>query len=359
MAKTIHTDHYAIEIGPIVESSFGELLRTTYANARKIILVDDNTHDACLEYLLTSYNELKDAEIMLLPEGEQNKVMEVCFQVWEAWTEYAIERSDLVINLGGGVVTDMGGFIAAVYKRGLNFINIPTSLMAMVDASIGGKTGIDLGKHKNQLGAFADPVAVYVDPSFLNSLPIDEIRNGFAEMLKHGLIADEKYWGILRCIVPEEDIFGEKIIAESIRIKMDIVAADPQEKEERKKLNFGHTIGHAIEGHFLEDTPIAHGHAVAIGMLAESYISFRRNLISKEQLEEISQTILQHFEVPVFETHITPELFALMLNDKKNFNLQIQCTLLNGIGGSLVNQAISEEELAQAMTYITQFTKAY
>src|SRR5690606_12666250 len=148
-----------------------DLLTNDYTNSKKVILVDENTHDACLEYLLTAFDGLEDAEVMLLPAGEENKVMEVCFQVWEALSEYGVGRQDLIINLGGGVVTDMGGFIASLYKRGVDFINIPTSLLAMVDASVGGKTGIDLGMYKNQLGVFANPKRVFVDLGFLNTLP--------------------------------------------------------------------------------------------------------------------------------------------------------------------------------------------
>src|SRR5690606_19825507 len=164
-----------------------DLLTNDYTNSKKVILVDENTHDACLEYLLTAFDGLEDAEVMLLPAGEENKVMEVCFQVWEAMSEYGVGRRDLIINLGGGVVTDMGGFIASVYKRGVDFINIPTTLLGMVDASIGGKTGIDLGPLKNQLGVFSNPKAIYVDVTFLETLETKDVVNGYAEMLKHAL----------------------------------------------------------------------------------------------------------------------------------------------------------------------------
>ncbi len=352
MIKTLQATDYNIEIGSITESSFAGLLRTKYAGSKKIILVDENTHDHCLEYMLTSFAELEDAEVMLLPCGEENKVMEVCFQVWEAWSEYAIERSDLVINLGGGVVTDMGGFIASIFKRGLDFIQIPTSLLAMVDASVGGKTGIDLGRNKNLLGVFSNPVKVYIDPGFLATLPLAELKNGFAEMLKHGLIRDKNHWDIVKFISPEEDIFGAKIISESIEIKNKIVLADPLEKGERKKLNFGHTIGHAIEGLFLgEEQTIAHGHAVAIGMLGEAFISKQRGLLSEADFQEIEGVITKLYEIPEFIEDITDELFALMLNDKKNFNQKVQCTLLLGIGKCVVNQVIFKDDLKGVMMY--------
>lgn len=354
MIKTLQATDYVIEIGSVTGSSFSGLLKSKYKNSKKIILVDENTHDHCLEYLITSFEELEDAEIMLLPVGEENKVMEVCFQVWEAWSEYAIGRSDLVINLGGGVVTDMGGFIASVFKRGLDFIHIPTSLLAMVDASVGGKTGIDLGRHKNQLGVFSNPVAVYVDPGFLGTLPLEEVKNGFAEMLKHALIKDKELWDVVKFISPEEDIFGEKIIAESIEIKNKIVLSDPLEKNERKKLNFGHTFGHAIEGFFLgEESAIAHGHAVAIGMLAESFISKQRGLLSEVEFAEVEKVITRIYEIPELDKSYEDELFALMQNDKKNFNSQVQCTLLLGIGSCEINQAISKADLQAVMDYFS------
>lgn len=354
MIKTLQANDYSIEIGPLTESSFASLMHTRYAHSKKIILVDENTHDYCLEYLITSFSALEDAEVMLLPSGEENKVMEVCFQVWEAWSEYAIGRADVVINLGGGVVTDMGGFIASVFKRGLDFIHIPTSLLAMVDASIGGKTGIDLGRHKNQLGVFSDPVRVFVDPGFLRTLPVMELKNGFAEMLKHGLIRDKNHWDVIKYISPEEDIFGERIISESIEIKNQIVLADPLEKGERKMLNFGHTVGHAIEGLFIgEEFSIAHGHAVAIGMLAEAYISMKRGLLPETDFKEVESVIRRVFEIPEFVDDISGELFALMQNDKKNFDQKVQCTLLIGIGKCVINQAIFKDDVKAVLEYFS------
>lgn len=244
MNQKIEAEGYDIEIGSLASSSFSEFLRG-YSNSKKVILLDENTHDHCLEYLLTAFSGLEDAEVMLLPSGEENKVMEVCFQVWEAWSEYQIGRNDLVINLGGGVVTDMGGFIASIFKRGLNFIQIPTSLLAMVDASVGGKTGIDLGRHKNQLGVFANPEKVYIDPGFLKTLPAEELKNGYSEMLKHGLIADKLHWENLKKINFENSENLLALILCSIAIKNKIVLSDPLEKADRKKLNFGHTFGHA------------------------------------------------------------------------------------------------------------------
>lgn len=358
MIQTIPSSDYSIEIGPLQNSSFEELLNTKYGNSRKIILVDENTHDACLEFLITSFTALEDAEVMLLPCGEENKVMEVCFQVWEAWSEYEIERTDLVINLGGGMVCDMGGFMASLFKRGLDFIHIPTSLLAMVDASIGGKTGIDLGKYKNQLGVFSNPKNVYVDPGFLTTLPVDELKNGLAEMLKHGLIASQNHWNEIKFIDPTEDVFSTKVIFDSVAIKNGIVLADPLEREARKKLNFGHTFGHAIEGLFLhEEFQIAHGHAVATGILAEAYISWKRKLIEDAAFAEIEKTIIALFEIPLLDLEAALPLFQLMQNDKKNFNRAVQCTLLTNIGESIVNQVIELEDIVAVLVFFQKYSK--
>lgn len=353
--KQLTSGASAIEIGSIIESSFGKLLEEKYANARKIILVDEHTHDHCLEYLITSYSVLEDAEVMLLPVGEENKVMEVCFQVWEAFSEYKIVRSDVVINLGGGVVTDMGGFIASIYKRGLDFIHIPTSLLGMVDAAIGGKTGIDLGSYKNQLGVFRDPVAVYIDPSFLHTLPEIELVSGYAEMIKHTLIADKEHWKLLHQLDPirllQTNHYTE-MIERSVEIKVGIVNHDPIEKGRRKILNFGHTIGHAIEGVCLQSDPIAHGHAVALGMIAESYLSFKHQLISQRELLEITNYLIQIYPfVPLSDDEVK-EAIRLMHNDKKNSANAIQCVLLKGIGEGVYDQVITEKEAAEAFHYL-------
>ncbi len=190
----LNSSDYQIEIGSLETSGFTNFIQQRYSDSKIVIMVDENTNDNCLEYLITTFDFLAEAEVMLLPSGEENKVMEVCFQVWEALSDYGIGRRDLVINLGGGVVTDMGGFIASVYKRGVDFIQIPTTLLAMIDASIGGKTGIDLGMYKNQLGVFMNPKAIFIDKIFLETLEPKEVVNGFAEALKHALIKDPGLW---------------------------------------------------------------------------------------------------------------------------------------------------------------------
>ena len=357
MIQHIQATDYTIEVGSLVDSSFVSLLTNEYANSKKVILVDENTHDECLEYLLTAFDGLEEAEVMLLPEGEQNKVMEVCFQVWEAFSEYGVGRRDLIINLGGGVVTDMGGFIASIYKRGVDFINIPTSLLGMVDASVGGKTGIDMGMYKNQLGVFANPKRVFVDLGFLNTLPSMELANGYAEMLKHGLIADKNHWDSIKNINPREGEWHSEWIVESIKIKNEVVLADPFEKNDRKKLNFGHTFGHAFEGMSLGwENPIPHGHAVALGMIAEAYISKERNLLLNEAFEEIKATLAKNFEMMSFSAEIVPQLFELMQNDKKNYDQKIKCVLLTAIGTSEIDQELSEADVLKVIQFFDTLT---
>ena len=335
-----------VYFGSIVNSGFEDLLLNKYGSSRKVILVDENTHDNCLEYLLTSFPSLSEAEIMLLPAGEENKVMEVCFQVWNALSEYEIGRKDLFINLGGGMVTDMGGFIASIYKRGVDFIHIPTSLLAMVDASIGGKTGIDLGPYKNQLGVFSHAQAIFIDPVFLSTLPEDEIWNGYAEMLKHALITDEILWEKLVPIKSVEELKGIELIQRCAEIKLEIVQNDPLEKNERKLLNLGHTVGHAIEGYLLsKDTPIAHGHAVAIGMLIEAMIANRLGALERGDYEKIKKVIEDRFAMIGFESEEEiNSVVELMRNDKKNSEGQIKGILIHKIGKCEID-LIYEEDL--------------
>lgn len=355
--QTFSSIHYTIEIGSILDSSLAALLAMNYVDSKVVIIVDENTHDNCLEYLLTSFESLKEAEVMLLPVGEENKVMEVCFQVWEALTEYQIGRKDLIINLGGGVVTDMGGFIASIFKRGVDFIHIPTSLLAMVDASIGGKNGIDLGPYKNQLGAFSHPKVILIDPVFLETLPAEEWMNGYAEMLKHALINNRKHFDKIKNINSDTELKDLKTISDSVKVKFDIVEEDPLEKGRRKVLNFGHTVGHAIEGFFIDKEPISHGHAVAIGMIAESYISMAQDKLNKVDFSEIETTILKKFPVPLIDSEDFQEIVHLTKNDKKNEANKIYCSLLSQIGVCEIDCTVQESEIEEALIYLQKLAK--
>jgi 3-dehydroquinate synthase len=354
MIYTIEATNYSIEIGSLGDSSFESFMISNYKDARKIIIVDELTNDHCLEYLITSFDFLSNAEVVLLPEGEDNKVMDVCLQVWQTWIEFNIDRSAVVINLGGGVVTDMGGFMASLFKRGIDFINIPTTLLAMVDAAVGGKTGVDLNGYKNVIGVFSDPKAVFIDSSFLTTLSDGEIYSGFAEMLKHGLVVSENHCNELKKMDDVAREMKDEFIYDSVSIKNNIVLEDPFEVDLRKKLNFGHTIGHALESYFMEKDPISHGYAVVLGMLAESFISFKRNYITLTEFSEIERVIVKNYEMLDLSSELLTEILNLMLNDKKNKNGEIKGVLLIAIGESITNQEFTHAEIIDSLEYLNR-----
>jgi 3-dehydroquinate synthase len=293
---------------------------------------------------------LSYAEIIELPSGEENKQLDICMQVWETFTDYQIDRNAIVINLGGGVISDMGGLIASLYKRGIKFINIPTSLLAMVDASVGGKTGVDLGGYKNQIGLFSFPKSVFVDPCFLTTLSLDHLKNGYAEMFKHGLIFDKDHWKELKDNFVSIEPINVELIKKSIFIKNTIVLIDPFEKNERKKLNFGHTIGHAIESLFLQNNkPIFHGFAVIAGIIIESFISFRMELICENEFLEIKEFLIVNYPKIKFDINQIDEILFLMKQDKKNNQNQIKMVLLQSIGSSIVDIAVDSELIEEGL----------
>ena len=354
MIHTFKSNNYSIELGSIGNSSFEKFVRFNYANSKIVVIVDENVQEHCLDFLITSFDCLKEAEVILLPSGEENKVWEVCYQVWEALSEYGIGRSDLIINLGGGVVTDMGGFIASVYKRGVHFIHIPTTLVGMIDASIGGKTGVDLGNYKNQLGVFSHPSMIYIDPIFLNTLSDAALMSGYAEMLKHALIADVSQWERLKNVQEVRALIDTTYLIESIRVKFDIVEIDPKDGHIRKKLNAGHTIGHALEGYFLDKNPLDHGHAVALGLLGESFIAVQQGLLNKSDFEEIQHVITRNFQRVQMDESAIEAIVQLAKNDKKNRNAKINCSLLTQIGKCNIDCMVSAAEIKDALEFLNK-----
>lgn len=337
----------SIELGPLVESTLPKLLTKTFGSSKKVILVDSSTNEQCLPLLFTHLDGLENAEIIEIPAGEENKTMEICFSIWEALSEMEFGRNDLLICLGGGMICDLGGFMASIYKRGMNCVYIPTSLLAMVDASIGGKTGVDLGSFKNQLGTFAEPSHVFIDASFLQTLPEKERLNGLAEMLKHGLIADAEHFEKLGTLSLEN--ITRELIVESLQIKTKIVESDPKEKNQRKLLNFGHTVGHAIEGLFLNsDQKIDHGLAVAHGILVEAKISVIKGLLSVKDFERIENTIKERFPLQCFSEEENNKFISLMLQDKKR-SKGSRFTLLKGIGQAVFDVKVKDEVVFEAL----------
>ena len=328
--KEIKAIDYSIWIG---ENSLSKLDISTYSKVA--ILVDENTKRNCLFKL----PQIENALIIEIKSGEEYKNISTCNFIWEQLTINNFDRNALLINLGGGVIGDMGGFCAATYKRGVEFIHIPTTLLAMVDASVGGKLGIDFKGFKNQIGLFNNPNAVLIYPKFLETLAENELKSGFAEVVKHALILDKSLWLKLKN-TPFTDLDWEDIIDTSIQIKNKIVLADPFEKGERKKLNFGHTFGHAIESYYLEKgTPISHGEAVFMGMILETKISD----LSESDKNEIKNYVLSNFALPY--TPKKSSLHKFLINDKKNQDGKINFTLLNGIGNCSFDNLFSLDEL--------------
>ncbi len=322
-----------------------------YAYSQVLVIADEHTRNFCLPYLEEALSSQK-LNLITIQSGEIHKNLDSCQWIWQEMLRVEADRKALAINLGGGVIGDMGGFCASAFKRGIDFIQIPTTLLAQVDASIGGKLGIDFMQVKNCIGFFADPCAVFVDPHFLKTLPMREIRSGFAEIIKHSLIADRKQWQHLRKIRRFEEVNWTDLIVPSLRIKQQIVKEDPFEKGIRKALNFGHTIGHAVEGYALTGkNPLLHGEAVAIGMACEAWLSHRVLGLPKEELEQIESFILELYPPFAIPEGAIPELLAFMSNDKKNEGKAINFTLLPAIGQVAVNQTCGEEMIREALGY--------
>lgn len=325
-------------------------------NPSKIfILVDTNTHDLCLPKFMVNL-ESGDiiTEVMEMPEGEDHKTIDICMGVWEAMSQYNADRKSLLINIGGGVVTDLGGFVASTYMRGIDYINVPTSLLAMVDASVGGKTGVDLGALKNQVGVINEGSMILIDVSFLETLPQNHMISGFAEMLKHGLITDSKYWHTLTHLEKLDISDLDKLIYDSVVIKNTVVSKDPTEKGLRKTLNFGHTLGHAIESYFLENdekTTLLHGEAIAVGMILESYISTKITGLSKNELNEISQGVLKTFTKITIDDSDYEIIIKLMQHDKKNSHGTVKFVLLESIGKATIDCEVPNEIIFEAFEY--------
>ena len=328
--KEIASSNYSVWIG---EDSLSKLDILSYSKVA--ILVDENTKRDCLHKL----PKIDSHVIIEVKSGEHNKTISTCNYIWEKLTENQFDKNSLLINLGGGVIGDMGGFCASTFKRGIHFIQIPTTLLSMVDASIGGKLAIDFKNFKNQIGLFNNPKTVLIYPEFLDTLPKNILKSGFSEVVKHALIADRDLWNNISS-KRFEDLDWLKIITTSVSIKNNIVLSDPYEIDMRKKLNFGHTYGHAIESFYLKKgTPVLHGEAVFAGMILETQLS---NLHPEEKLE-IKNYILSNFSLPFFPKK--SDLLPFLINDKKNKLGKISFSLLNKIGDCMVDHLFSIDEL--------------
>ena len=348
--QTITANNYSVYFDSKGYETLAEMLKPSHYS-KIFILVDENTSQYCLPHLLNNLATEIEIEIIELEVGEIHKNIATCTEVWGALSDLGGDRKSILINLGGGVISDLGGFVACTFKRGIDFINIPTTLLSMVDASIGGKNGVDLGNLKNQIGIIREPKAVIVDTQFLNTLPQNEMRSGLAEMLKHGLIFDKKYWDKFKNI---KDLITEdlnELIHQSIQIKNTIVCEDLTENGIRKSLNFGHTLGHAIESYFLENdnkTSLLHGEAIAVGMILESFISREKELLTNEEYQEIKYIINDIFERVEFSQIDIEKIIELLIFDKKNEFGKVQFALLDGIGKIKINQESDNELIYKA-----------
>jgi len=348
--KSIISQSYEVHFGELAKAALKQhIAKSNYSKV--FVLVDENTKEHCLPFFKKEILEYPIDSIFEIESGEENKNISACTKVWEWLSNFDGDRKSLLINLGGGVLTDLGGFVASTFKRGIDFINFPTTLLSMVDASVGGKTGVDLGVLKNQIGVINQPVMVLIFTEFLKTMDSRQRVSGYAEMLKHGLIADEEYWKQLK----DKGDFTDVIrIQESIAIKNEVVLQDPTEKGLRKILNFGHTLGHAIESYCLdnpEKRTLLHGEAIAIGMILEGYLSHELKGLSKISLDEIKSTFLQYFEHVDFHPEDVNSILKLLKYDKKNTHGDINFVLLQSMGEAVFDVKVPDELFQKAFAY--------
>lgn len=314
------------------------------------VLVDENTEKYCLHLLLEHIQV--PMQVVRIPFGEQNKNLESCQQIWSKLLQNGADRNSILINLGGGVIGDMGGFCAATYMRGIRFIQMPTTLLSQVDASIGGKLGIDLLGFKNMIGLIKDPEAVFIFTSFLDTLSRQQLKSGYAELLKHGLIADRSSWERLSKAESIAELDFEQLVYESIQIKKNVTEKDPHEKGLRKILNFGHTIGHAVESYWMDSrTPLLHGEAIAIGMVSEAFLSYRVGNITENELFDIRNSILKLYGHHPKFVKPSNELIDLMRADKKSNNGEFRFSLLDSVGHACYDIPVSKDVVEESFLF--------
>jgi len=318
------------------------------------ILVDSTTKKLCLP-LLESEEYMQQAKVIEIPEGDSHKTLETLANVWLFLSQNNASRKSLMINLGGGMVTDLGGFAASTFKRGMDYINIPTTLLGAVDAAVGGKTGINFNGLKNEIGVINSAKSVLIDVAFFKTLDRQNFLSGFAEMIKHGLIASPEVWNnILRFSLENVDYKQLPVLLEeSIQVKEAIVEKDPTEKNIRKALNFGHTIGHAFESYAMESgTPVLHGYAIAWGMIAELYLSYKKTGFPKERLQEAVSLIKENYGALLVTCRQYELLYDLMTHDKKNEgDGRILFSLLADIGDIRINIDVEKKEIFEALDF--------
>jgi len=351
--KSIYATDYYIHFQ---QNAFDKLNNYLIENkhSKVIILVDENTKKDCLPYFSSKLDTAIKPEIIEIKAGEIHKNIDTCVKVWNTLTEVNADRKSLLINLGGGMVTDLGGFVASTFKRGIKFINIPTTLLSMVDASVGSKTGVDLGTLKNLVGLFSNPEMVVIDTTFLTTVSKRELYSGLAEVIKYGLTYDIKLWNEIKNSSALFENNLDALIYRSVEIKNEVVTEDPKENGLRKILNFGHTIGHAIESYFLESTvkeTLTHGEAIAAGMVIESYFSYKLFNFPKEELEIIKSKIISFYGKAAILPQDYEAIIDLMKYDKKNIGSTVNFMLLEELTNYKIDVTVEHQLLLEGLDY--------
>lgn len=322
--------------------------------SKLFLLVDSNTKKLCIPHFLEAMGNDFSYVIIEIEAGEKFKNLDTCLSIWNYLSDNGADRKSLMINLGGGVITDMGGFVASTYKRGIKFINIPTTLLSMVDASVGGKTGIDLGVLKNQIGLFSDPEMVLIDTVFLKSLSDREMNSGLAEIIKYGFTFDEQLWDTIKSLHKIDLKNVNELVHRSIVIKNNVVLKDQKEENLRKILNFGHTIGHAIESYFLENeekNALTHGEAIAIGMVIELFYSNQLFNFPMEQIDSLKSFVLSFYGKALIERKDFSPIIQLMQYDKKNVSGRVNFVLLSKMEECKIDVQVTENMLIDGIEY--------
>lgn len=318
------------------------------------ILTDTNTREKCYP-LLKDVSALRDAPVITVEAGDAHKGLDTLSYIWLRLCDEGASRNSLLVNLGGGMITDMGGFAGATFKRGIRTINVPTTLMASVDAAIGGKTGVNFNGLKNEIGSFYPPECVFIDCEFLRTLDRDNLLSGYAEMIKHALISSVDTYATVLLFDLDQQMdyaFLNKMVAQSVAVKERIVVEDPKEQGIRKALNFGHTIGHAYESlSFKKNRPLLHGHAVAAGIISELYLSYKICGFPMDKLSQVVYYIKEYYPAFVFDCKDYDTLYELMTHDKKNEGGIINFTLLSKVGEVQINQSVSKEKILESLDF--------
>jgi len=339
-----------------IEKDLAQLLQSLNYDGL-FLLTDNNTQNYCLP-LIQSLPEIRKAKKFSIPVGDENKNIESLSKVWKFLSDNGANRKSLLINLGGGMPTDLGGFAAATFKRGIRFVNIPTTLLGAVDAAVGGKTGINFAGLKNEVGAFAPAIAVLIDSNFFKTLDTTQLLSGYAELLKHSLLTDDSDLNAILHFDFEDVNYVQlnNLIFDSVLIKERIVAEDPTEQGIRKALNLGHTFGHAFESLALKNKrPVQHGYAVAWGLVCELYLSFIHLEFDKNVLMKIARFIKEHYGVFTFDCNDYQPIYELMQHDKKNVTGSINFTLLKAIGDIQINQTPDRKEIEEVLDFYREF----